>query len=66
VALAIAVVKGLVGPEIIEKAYGPLRLDLPMAPGLGLVLQEVGNFESFQHASNFLWNSSDASLAQYI
>ncbi|XP_059485539.1 pseudouridylate synthase 1 homolog [Neocloeon triangulifer] len=41
VALAIAVVKGIVEPEIIDKAYGALRLDLPMAPGLGLVLQEV-------------------------
>jgi tRNA pseudouridine38-40 synthase len=41
VAVAIAVVKGLAEPDLMEKAYGPLRLDLPMAPGLGLVLQEV-------------------------
>jgi tRNA pseudouridine38-40 synthase len=41
VAVAIAVVKGLAEPDLMDKAYGPLRLDLPMAPGLGLVLQEV-------------------------
>jgi hypothetical protein len=41
VAVAIAVVKGLAEPDLLDKAYGPLRLDLPMAPGLGLVLQEV-------------------------
>ncbi|XP_065352616.1 pseudouridylate synthase 1 homolog [Cloeon dipterum] len=41
VALAIAVVKGIVEPDIVSKAYESNRLDLPMAPGLGLVLQEV-------------------------
>ncbi|XP_059485326.1 pseudouridylate synthase 1 homolog [Neocloeon triangulifer] len=41
VAVAISVVKGMVEPEIINKAYTELRLNLPMAPGLGLILQEV-------------------------
>lgn len=51
--MAIAVVKGLAEPDLLEKSYGPLRLDLPMAPGLGLVLQEVANeiiFSSILHS----------------
>jgi tRNA pseudouridine38-40 synthase len=47
VAVAIAVVKGLTEPDLIDKAYGALRLDLPMAPGLGLVLQEVNDWKIF-------------------
>lgn len=51
--MAIAVVKGLAEPDLMEKAYGPLRLDLPMAPGLGLVLQEVKKLYLFIMQNHF-------------
>lgn len=41
VGLIIAIAKGLAKDDLIEKAYQTERLDIPMAPGLGLVLEEV-------------------------
>lgn len=41
VALAIAVVRGVTPMDTITKSFQENRLELPMAPGLGLVLNEV-------------------------
>ncbi|KAG8239520.1 hypothetical protein J437_LFUL016637 [Ladona fulva] len=41
VGLAIAVIRGLTSVETIVKAWKPERLDIPIAPSLGLVLEEV-------------------------
>ncbi|XP_014241162.1 tRNA pseudouridine synthase A [Cimex lectularius] len=41
VGLAIAIVRGYTTEETIKKAWGEERLDLPVAPGAGLVLEEV-------------------------
>jgi len=41
IGLAIAVMRGLTNKETIIKAFQTLRLDIPMAPGLGLLLEEV-------------------------
>lgn len=41
IGLTIAIVKGLTGPEVITKAWGPLKCDIPKAPGLGLMLDRV-------------------------
>lgn len=41
VALAIAAVRGVTTMDTIAKSFEENRLDLPMAPGLGLVLNEV-------------------------
>uniref|UniRef100_A0A0P4W3T8 Pseudouridylate synthase 1 homolog n=1 Tax=Scylla olivacea TaxID=85551 RepID=A0A0P4W3T8_SCYOL len=40
VGLAMAISRGLVGPEVIARAWRESRLDVPIAPGLGLVLEE--------------------------
>lgn len=43
VGLAIAVVRGLAPESVISKAWQEDRLDIPVAPGLGLVLEEVSH-----------------------
>lgn len=44
IGLAIAIIKGFAPKDTIEKAYGPMKLDIPRAPGLGLMLEEVHYF----------------------
>ncbi|KAF4522377.1 hypothetical protein B566_EDAN012234 [Ephemera danica] len=44
VGVAIAVVKGFTSADVIERAWQQERLDLPVAPGLGLVLEEADCF----------------------
>ncbi|XP_071476772.1 pseudouridylate synthase 1 homolog [Diadema antillarum] len=41
IGLVVAVVRGLAPPSIIERAFGEEKLDIPRAPGLGLVLESV-------------------------
>lgn len=41
VGVLIAIIRGHTSVETLEKALGEERLDLPMAPGLGLVLDTV-------------------------
>ncbi|XP_063993188.1 pseudouridylate synthase 1 homolog [Diachasmimorpha longicaudata] len=41
IALAIAVVRNLVGEEVIEESFKSDKWDIPIAPGLGLVLNHV-------------------------
>lgn len=41
VGLTIAVARGLTSLDTVQRAWKPERLDLPVAPGLGLVLEEV-------------------------
>uniref|UniRef100_A0A0A9W1T9 Pseudouridylate synthase 1 homolog n=1 Tax=Lygus hesperus TaxID=30085 RepID=A0A0A9W1T9_LYGHE len=41
VGLAIAVVRGCCSESVISKAWAEEKLDIPIAPGLGLVLEEV-------------------------
>ncbi|XP_069671652.1 pseudouridylate synthase 1 homolog isoform X2 [Periplaneta americana] len=41
VGLTIAVARGLTSLDTLQRAWKPERLDLPVAPGLGLVLEEV-------------------------
>ncbi|KAK7077696.1 tRNA pseudouridine synthase 1 [Halocaridina rubra] len=40
VGLVIAVLRGLASPDVISKAWGKDRVDVPIAPSLGLVLEE--------------------------
>ena len=41
IGLAIAVMRGFVDQTVITRAFGQERLDVPIAPGLGLLLEEV-------------------------
>lgn len=41
VGTVIAIVRGLTTRETISRAWGEARFDLPIAPGLGLVLEQV-------------------------
>lgn len=41
IGLVIAVVKGYAQEEIIERSWGEEKVDVPKAPGLGLVLERV-------------------------
>lgn len=41
IGMALAVLRGHTGAETIERAFGEPRIDVPMAPGLGLVLDQV-------------------------
>lgn len=41
IGLVIAVLKGYVGDEVMERSWGQQKVDVPKAPGLGLVLEQV-------------------------
>lgn len=41
IGLVIAVVKGYAGEEVLQRSWGPHKVDVPKAPGLGLVLEKV-------------------------
>ncbi|KAM4528519.1 pseudouridylate synthase 1 homolog [Odontesthes bonariensis] len=41
IGLVIAVVKGYAKEEVIERSWGPEKVDVPKAPGLGLILERV-------------------------
>lgn len=41
VGLVVAVMKGYAGEEVLERSWGPQKVDVPKAPGLGLVLERV-------------------------
>eukprot|EP00794_Sanderia_malayensis_P012072 gene12072-13316_t len=41
IGLCIAICRGYCGTEVIEKAWGKNKVDIPKAPGLGLVLAKV-------------------------
>lgn len=41
IGLSIAIVKGYCGEDAIDKAWNPEKLDIPKAPGLGLVLEKL-------------------------
>ncbi|XP_075424751.1 pseudouridylate synthase 1 homolog [Ascaphus truei] len=46
IGLVIAVVKGYAPPSIMERSWGEEKVDIPKAPGLGLVLERV-HFEKY-------------------
>eukprot|EP00066_Takifugu_rubripes_P029250 XP_011618516.1 PREDICTED: tRNA pseudouridine synthase A, mitochondrial isoform X2 [Takifugu rubripes] len=41
IGLVIAVIKGYAGEEVMERSWGLQKVDVPKAPGLGLVLEKV-------------------------
>lgn len=41
VGLVLAVMKGYADEEVLERSWGPRKVDVPKAPGLGLVLERV-------------------------
>lgn len=46
IGLVIAIVKGYAGESIMERSWGEEKVDVPKAPGLGLVLERV-HFEKY-------------------
>ncbi|XP_072271817.1 pseudouridylate synthase 1 homolog [Pyxicephalus adspersus] len=46
IGLVIAVVKGYAAPSIMQRSWGEEKVDIPKAPGLGLVLERV-HFEKY-------------------
>lgn len=47
IGMTIAVVKGFASLDTIEKTWGTERIDVPRAPGLGLLLDEVTPLQLF-------------------
>ncbi|XP_076308202.1 pseudouridylate synthase 1 homolog isoform X2 [Tachypleus tridentatus] len=41
VGLSIAIMRGLANTETLKKAWSPQRIDIPIAPALGLMLEEI-------------------------
>lgn len=41
VGLVVAIMKGYADEEVLERSWGPQKVDVPKAPGLGLVLERV-------------------------
>ncbi|XP_040579191.1 pseudouridylate synthase 1 homolog isoform X2 [Lepeophtheirus salmonis] len=48
IGMAIAVVKGYASEPVIEESWGVQRIDIPRAPGLGLLLEEV-HYERYNY-----------------
>ncbi|KAF5294433.1 hypothetical protein FQA39_LY13418 [Lamprigera yunnana] len=48
IGLVLAIVKGYVCPDIMVKAFSPEKLNIPKAPGLGLVLDYV-HYDNYNH-----------------
>ena len=46
IGLALAIVRGHASQDVIESAWNMDRIDVPRAPGLGLMLDEVSVFLS--------------------
>lgn len=46
IGLVIAVIKGYAAEEVVERSWGVQKVDVPKAPGLGLVLEKV-HFERY-------------------
>ncbi|XP_074641522.1 pseudouridylate synthase 1 homolog [Tubulanus polymorphus] len=46
IGLMIAIVRGLASMDVISKAWGPAKVDIPKAPGLGLMLEQV-HYDSY-------------------
>ncbi|XP_066227319.1 pseudouridylate synthase 1 homolog isoform X2 [Saccopteryx leptura] len=46
VGLLVAIVKGYASEDVLERSWGEAKVDVPKAPGLGLVLERV-HFESY-------------------
>lgn len=53
--LVIAIVRGRTEEETLQRAYGKEKVDIPRAPGLGLLLENVILlFHSVWHSTNTL------------
>ena len=42
----ISIVRGHCGIDVLTKAWGPLKMDIPKAPGTGLFLDQVSSAAS--------------------
>lgn len=72
VGLTIAIVKGHTDASTLEKALTEERLDLPMAPGLGLVLDTV-HYERYNDRygqdgihNALTWEKQEAEIQEFI
>lgn len=71
IGLAIAVMRGFVSPAAITRAFGNERLDVPIAPGLGLLLEEV-HYERYNkkyggdgHHEALLWDDVNDTINSF-
>ncbi|TSK72087.1 tRNA pseudouridine synthase A, mitochondrial [Bagarius yarrelli] len=71
IGLVIAVVKGYAQEEIIERSWGEEKVDVPKAPGLGLVLERV-HFDRYNKRfggdglhETLEWEQEEAAIAAF-
>lgn len=71
IGLVIAVVKGYAQEEIIERSWGEEKVDVPKAPGLGLVLERV-HFDRYNKRfggdglhETLEWNQEEDAIAAF-
>lgn len=71
IGLAIAVMRGFVTSTAITRAFGNERLDVPIAPGLGLLLEEV-HYERYNkkyggdgHHEALLWDEGNDKINSF-
>ncbi|XP_015221503.1 pseudouridylate synthase 1 homolog isoform X2 [Lepisosteus oculatus] len=71
IGLVIAVVRGYAGEDTLERSWGEKKVDIPKAPGLGLVLEQV-HFEKYnkRFGSDGLhepldWREQEAKIAAF-
>ncbi|XP_076467922.1 pseudouridylate synthase 1 homolog [Babylonia areolata] len=71
IGLMIAIVRGFCGEDVLKKSWGPHKMDIPKAPGLGLFLHELffaGYNKKFGNDGMhepLVWNKYQESLDQF-
>lgn len=71
IGLTLAIVRGITPSETIERSFTEIRLDIPMAPGLGLVLDQV-HYDGYNNRygddgthEQLLWDDEEPSIKEF-
>lgn len=71
IGLAIAIIKGFTNVDVITRAFGLDQIDVPIAPGLGLLLEDV-HYEKYNRKYGgdgihepILWDEFNDSIAKF-
>lgn len=71
IGLTLAVVRGITPSDTIERSFTEIRLDIPMAPGLGLVLDQV-HYDGYNNRygedgthEQLLWEDEEPAIKEF-
>lgn len=71
IGLTLAVVRGITPADTIERSFTEIRLDIPMAPGLGLILDQI-HYDSYNNRygddgthQQLLWDDEEPAIKEF-